>query len=100
MYNTYVLYNIAFDRFYIGQTNNLVQRLSKHNKGEVRSTKAYIPWELVWHMSFETRSGSMGRERKLKNLKSQKRLIQFMKKHGSILKESSSEFFEKIREFT
>jgi len=100
MYHTYVLYSIEFARFYIGQTNNLGQRISKHNNREVRSTKAYVPWELVWHMSFETRSESMCRERKLKNLKSQKRLIQFMKKQGSISRESSSEFLEKTREFT
>jgi len=100
MYYTYILYNKSFDRFYIGQTQSLEERLVYHNGGKVKSTKPYIPWEMVWYMTFDTRSEAMIREKRLKNLKSHKRLCVFMSKKGVLNESSSSEFSFKIREST
>ena len=69
MYYTYVLYSKKFDRIYIGQSDDIIIRLDRHNKGKVRSTKAYVPWEMIYHESFNTRSEAMGRERELKSHK-------------------------------
>jgi putative endonuclease len=67
MYYSYVLYSAGYDRIYIGQTNNLDIRLSKHNAGLVKSTKPYIPWKLVYFESYETKSGAVLREQYLKS---------------------------------
>ena len=67
MFYTYILYSAHSDRIYIGQTNDVNFRLSKHNAGLVRSTKSYIPWKLVHHEIFNTRSEAMLREKYLKS---------------------------------
>jgi len=64
----YILHSPVFKRFYIGQTNNMNNRLSFHNKGNVKSTKPYIPFELVGYIAKSSRSEAMILERKLKNL--------------------------------
>lgn len=62
------------DRYYIGQTNDITKRLIRHNAGNVRSTKPFRPWEIVYYKEFETRKESMNREAKLKSWKSVKEL--------------------------
>jgi len=69
MYQTYVLYSEKFDRIYIGQTSNIELRLERHNKGLVRSTKHYIPWQLIHIEEYETRAETMKREKELKSHK-------------------------------
>ncbi len=67
MFYTYVLYSQNFDRFYVGQTNNISFRLERHNAGLVKSTKHYIPWKLVYFEEFHSRSEAMIREKQLKS---------------------------------
>ena len=78
MFYTYILYSEKFDRYYIGQTNDLDKRVERHNNGYVRSTKAYIPWKLVYSEVFETRSESMQRETALKKLKSKQAIQELL----------------------
>jgi len=66
MFYVYVLYSKNFDRIYIGQTSNISIRIKKHNEGRVKSTKAYIPWEIVYSESYSTRAEAMKREKELK----------------------------------
>lgn len=70
MFYIYILYSEKFDPYYIGQTNDLDKRVERHNKGYVKSTKAYKPWNLVYSEVFETRLESVQREITLKKLKS------------------------------
>ena len=72
VYYLYILYSNRSDRYYIGQTNNLEDRLRRHNLGYVRSTKAHKPWELVYKETYQSRAESMARETYLKSLKSKK----------------------------
>jgi putative endonuclease len=59
MFFTYILYSEKFDRFYIGQTNDLIKRILRHNNGYVHSTKAFKPWKIVYFKEFETRADSL-----------------------------------------
>jgi putative endonuclease len=70
MYYVYILYSKEFDKYYIGQTNNIELRIKRHNSGEIKSTKHYIPWELKYYEEFESRSEAMKREKYLKKQKS------------------------------
>ncbi|MDC0257402.1 GIY-YIG nuclease family protein [Crocinitomicaceae bacterium] len=70
MFYVYILHSAVNDRYYIGQTNNLENRLERHNKGSVRSTKAYRPWELVYRETFDDRRLAMSRETQIKSWKS------------------------------
>jgi len=57
------------NKFYIGQTKNLVARLERHNAGKVLSTKGRTPLSLVYSEQFSTRSEAVKRESFLKSLK-------------------------------
>ena len=45
-------------------------RLAFHNEGHVKSTKAFVPWEIVGFIEKESRSDATILKRKLKNLNS------------------------------
>ncbi len=67
MFSVYVLASEVADRTYVGQTENVAERVRKHNKGLVRSTKAYRPWQLIHAEQYQTRAEAMQRERWLKS---------------------------------
>ena len=80
MYQVYILQSIKFNRFYIGQTECLSNRIDLHNNGKVKSTFPYRPWRIIGTISKGTRSESVILERKLKNL-NREDLIKFIKKY-------------------
>jgi hypothetical protein len=53
-HSVYILYSFKIDRFYVGQTINLKNRLAEHNSGESPNTSMGIPWSLVWSTSKDT----------------------------------------------
>ncbi|APF19845.1 GIY-YIG nuclease family protein [Caldithrix abyssi] len=68
MYYTYVLESLASGRHYFGHTQNLEERLTRHNSGKVRSTKAFRPWRLIYYEEFATRSEAFQREQFFKTI--------------------------------
>ena len=75
---TYILQSEKDDSFYIGQTNNLNDRLKRHNSGAEKYTRRKTPWKLYWHAEVTSRSEAMALEKRLKNLKSTKRMTEFI----------------------
>ena len=67
-YFVYVLYSEGYDRFYIGQSDDVDVRLIQHNSGFEPSTAPYRPWTLRCTIEKESRGTAMVLERKLKNL--------------------------------
>ena len=65
-YFVYVLMSSKDGRLYKGQTNNLGNRIIEHNTGKTKSTKGYLPWELVYFESFKTREEAVLREKYFK----------------------------------
>ena len=80
LYYTYILFSPACKRYYIGQTQNVEERLARHNKGREKSTKHCRPWELVHLESFQTRSEAYALEQKLKSFKNQAVLKQWIQR--------------------
>jgi putative endonuclease len=74
---TYILYSSKLDKYYVGSTENIEERLKKHNLGNSTFTSRGTPWVLVYQEVFETRSQSLVREREIKNKKSRK-YIEFL----------------------
>ena len=62
MFFLYILKSQRSGRHYIGITEDPEQRLAKHNKGDVRSTKAFRPWGLVYREEFLNKSDARRRE--------------------------------------
>lgn len=54
-------------RHYYGSTNDLLRRLGRHRRGQVRSTAWRRPVELVYFEEFETPEQAKRREQAFKN---------------------------------
>lgn len=68
MYFVYLLESINTQKWYIGYTpKDVYSRLEKHNNCEVQSTKAYVPWKLIYYEAYLERSDATGREKFLKS---------------------------------
>ena len=78
-YKVYILYSSSKDRYYIGQTNNIEDRIKRHNSGRSKATKYGMPWKLVYTKGFETRSEAMLYEMKLKSEKSREYIEELIK---------------------
>ncbi len=76
MYYTYILRNLITNRYYIGYTVNLKNRLKKHFSGKVLSTKSNLHYSLEWYCAFQTRDQALEFEKYLKTGSG----IAFMKK--------------------
>src|SRR5678816_2056118 len=72
----YILHSKSGDKYYIGHTNNLADRIRRHNNGFEKFTAAYCPWLLILSIEKSTRGEAMILEKKLKNLNREK-LITF-----------------------
>ena len=70
------------NKSYVGYTNNLIRRLSKHNSNlGAKSTKGY-KWELIYKKKFYSKSKALSFEYKLKKDRKErlKLLYDFKKK--------------------
>jgi putative endonuclease len=79
---TYILQSTTSNKFYIGQTNNLDDRLFRHNSNQNLATKNKGPWQFVFTKQFTTRSEAMALERKLKSFKSSIYLQKWILENG------------------
>jgi len=66
MYYVYSLKNLKNSDLYIGSTENVNNRLKRHNEGKVKSTQFYRPWQLLDFETYNTRGEAVKRERFLK----------------------------------
>jgi putative endonuclease len=78
MFIVYILFSSKVDQYYVGHTQNMEDRLSRHNSGRSLSTKKGKPWNLVYTETFETRSEAMLREKAIKKMKSRTYLEQLI----------------------
>ena len=69
MYHVYILASLLKDKYYIGHTANIENRINLHNKGKVRSTKSLRPWKLVYKEVFFSKNEAYKRELKIKSYK-------------------------------
>jgi putative endonuclease len=64
----YILQSITFsERFYIGLTDNLRDRLKRHNAGELIHTSKFRPWKIKTAVAFTSRERAAAFERYLKS---------------------------------
>ena len=69
---TYILYSAKLDKYYIGSTSNLEERLRKHNSNHKGFTGNTGDWEMKWFEEHVTREDALKRERQIKGWKSRK----------------------------
>ena len=69
VYYLYILQSDTTGRYYIGQTQDVPERLAYHNANYSKSLKNRGPWRLVYTEPFQTRSEAMTRECQIKSWK-------------------------------
>jgi putative endonuclease len=67
MFYVYVLRSKTDCMLYTGYTGDLKSRVAAHNAGKVASTKARIPFELVYYEACRHQNDALHRERYLKS---------------------------------
>ncbi|MEM7548399.1 MAG: GIY-YIG nuclease family protein [Bacteroidota bacterium] len=72
MFYTYILISESNQRYYVGHTHNLKERLKYHNDGRVRSTKNKGPWKIVYFEKYISKLEANRRELEIKKKKSRK----------------------------
>ena len=66
-YYVYTLFSLRDKKFYTGFTTNLKDRLSRHARGEVKSTTNRRPLRLIHYEYFINKEDAMAREVFLKS---------------------------------
>jgi putative endonuclease len=66
MFKVYILHSNKLEKYYVGSTRDLVDRLNRHNQGRSLYTKKGLPWELIKHFDCMTRSEAVMLEVKIK----------------------------------
>ena len=79
MFYTYIIQSSTTSKLYIGQTNNLEDRLRRHNESRNEYTKNRGPWELIYHHEFKTRSEAVELEKELKSFKNKNYILNWIK---------------------
>ncbi len=82
VYGVYIIQSQKNNRFYIGQTKDINDRLKRHNNGESLATKSGIPWKLIHLEKFDNRPKAVKRERYLKSLKNKNYLKSLINYRG------------------
>ncbi len=66
MFYVYVIKSKKDGKMYLGSTSDLRRRLTEHNTGRVFSTKARMPFELVYYEAYKAEHDARMRESRLK----------------------------------
>jgi len=69
MYFIYILESERTGQYYIGSGEDVQERLMRHNRGSIFSTKKFRPYKIVFQQGFESKSLARSIELRLKNLK-------------------------------
>jgi putative endonuclease len=68
----YIIYSETADQYYTGHTENLEERLYRHNNSGSKATKKADDWRVVYTEAFELKSVAVIRELEIKKKKSRK----------------------------
>ena len=79
MYSVYIIYSQKIDKYYIGFSSNVQDRLLKHNRYSKGFSNIGKPWILVYEEPFENKKNAMTRESQLKKWKNRERLETLIK---------------------
>jgi putative endonuclease len=77
----YILYSPSLDKYYIGHTSNLSERVRKHNTNHKGFTGRANDWIIVCAEVFETKIEAAKRETQIKGWKNRERLETLISKN-------------------
>jgi putative endonuclease len=65
----YILQSQKDGSYYVGSTQNLEERIQRHNQGRSLYTKGKGPWKLSYKEEYPDRSSAVRRENEIKSRK-------------------------------
>jgi len=68
----YILYSPGLDQFYIAHTQDIQDKLIRHNNSGSKATKKAGDWKLAYTETFQSKGGAAKREVEIKRKKSRK----------------------------
>ncbi len=71
-YSVYIIYSAILDKYYVGYSEDILQRLEQHNSGISDFTAKANDWLLKYSVPFASRTDAMKREAEIKKKKSRK----------------------------
>jgi putative endonuclease len=74
-FHIYILHSKKLNKYYTGQTNDLEDRLYRHNAGQEQFTSKGVPWKLVWSKEVATRAEAVALEHQIKKRGAKRYLI-------------------------
>ncbi len=74
----YIIYSASIDKYYIGHTSDLVERIRKHNSHHKGFTAKANDWTYVYVENFETKNEAYKREFQVKDWKNRNRLAKLI----------------------
>ena len=83
-YHFYILFSKTNDKYYIGHTSQLEDRLRKHNSNQKGFTGKYNDWKVVYTEAFETKPEAYARERQVKAWKNRKRIEELIERANRV----------------
>lgn len=91
MFYVYILQSESKNVLYVGKTADLKRRMKEHNAGQNTSTKAYMPWSLIFYEAYVKNSDAMRREKYLKTTQGRLALKRMLRDHFA---DYSGKYFE------
>jgi len=79
MFYTYILFSIKKNKYYIGSTSNLEERIKKHNSNHKGFTGGVGDWQVVYYENYKSKSEATQREMQIKKWKSRKMIDSLVK---------------------
>jgi len=79
----YILFSEKLDKYYIGHTSDLPERLGRHHSNHKGFTGKANDWIVVYTETYSTKELAYARERQVKNWKSKVRLQELIRRKGS-----------------
>ena len=83
MFYVYLIKSRVKKFIYTGFSKNLRKRFQEHNSSLVKSTKAYVPFDLIYYEAYNDETVARKRELELKNNSQQKEIL--LKRIGRVV---------------
>ena len=71
--------------YYVGVANDIIRRISEHQRGKNKFTKSRSPVELVYKEKYSNKSAAMKREKQIKSWKGRNSIERLIVKGGAIV---------------
>ncbi len=82
-YTVYILHSLTKDKFYIGYTANLTERIIRHNQKSKGFTGSTNDWILVFQEEFNSQSEAIQREKQIKSWKSKIKIQELIQQNNN-----------------